>query len=79
MLRNSLLGRLPSCYATLPHSRDRSLGHSEGWAPALLGTDTWQPRRDRSPRQTPHTKRGQGGLAKEEEPGVWPGGNKPQS
>lgn len=27
----------------LPHSRDRSLGHREGWAPALRGTDTWQP------------------------------------
>lgn len=35
MLRNSLLGSLPGCYATLPHSRDRLLWHSEGWAPAL--------------------------------------------
>lgn len=43
MLRNSLLGSLPGCYATLPHSRDRSLRPSEGWAPALCGTDTWQP------------------------------------
>ena len=43
MLRNSLLGGLPSCCATLPHSRDRSLWHSEGWAPTLCSTDTWQP------------------------------------
>lgn len=29
MLRNSLLGSLPGCYATLPHSRDRSLAEAQ--------------------------------------------------
>lgn len=53
MLRNSPLGGLPSCYATLPRSRDRLLRHREGWAPALCSTDTWQPWTQ--PRPATHT------------------------